>query len=284
MNKSKILPVTVMIILLACIPISTISNVDAIQQGEFSPISIWSDATLYQGDNGNVRIQLSSSCGDELEFTWVGIRFSWMEDNKYFSNVVDVKIPSNGYTEFSAINYKIDSNAPVGSSSVTIRFNFKEHHWYGWSDEKWEGSYTISIHSSYEKAYYNLNSQVGSYISDRIANSNYEGAQARASISQASTEFNLAKSLANQGSWQEALTHLTTASNLVDQASGQEQEYKAQQQQNQQQNQQQQNQQAQQAQMIQQQWYIIGAIILVVVVIVIVLSVLMIKTKNKHQV
>jgi hypothetical protein len=274
LHASKILfSISIIAILLACI---FISQVQAISQKEITLVTNWSQPILYQGDNGNVRIHLYSTCGDELEFTWIGIHFSWMGSNQYFSNYLSTKIPSNGDTEFAPIDFNIASNAPVGSDTIQIRVNFKEHHWYGWTDEYWAASYQISIHDSFEKAYYNLQSQVGNKISDRISNSNYEGPQARSSISQASNEFNLANTFATQGSWQEALGHLTTAANLVDQAAAQEQEYKAQKQQQEQQ----QTQQAQQSQTIQQQWVIIGVVLVIVVIIAIILGLTM---KNRKK-
>ena len=154
MNISKIfLSISIIAILFGCI---FIGNVRAISQNEITLVSNWSEPTLYQGDSGNVRIHLYSTCGDELEFTFVGIHFSWLSANQYYSNQLSTKIPSNGNTEFAPIDYSISSNAPIGSITVQIRVDFKEHHWYGWSDESWSGSYLITIHDSHEKAYYNL--------------------------------------------------------------------------------------------------------------------------------
>ncbi len=53
----------------------------------------------------------------------------------------------------------------------------------------------------------------------------YESSDAQSLIQQAKTEFNGAYSLAREGQWQDAVTHLQNVSTLIDQAIAEEQSY-----------------------------------------------------------
>jgi len=59
-------------------------------------------------------------------------------------------------------------------------------------------------------------------------NANYESPEAKSLLSQATNEYNLAVSLASQGKWQDAVSHLNTASNFLAQAPAKEQAYQEQ--------------------------------------------------------
>jgi uncharacterized membrane protein len=90
-------------------------------------------------------------------------------------------------------------------------------------------------------------------------------AEARSLVQQATDEFDLAESLANQGKWEEGVNHLRTASNLADEAYAKEQIYLQQQQQEQEQ-----REQEQQDDILKQQVQFYNTITVIVVVLVIV--------------
>jgi hypothetical protein len=56
-------------------------------------------------------------------------------------------------------------------------------------------------------------------------NSNYKSPYAQSLLQQANTEFNLATSLAKQGAWQDAVSHLSSVASLLQQANAKEQTY-----------------------------------------------------------
>jgi parallel beta-helix repeat protein len=77
--------------------------------------------------------------------------------------------------------------------------------------------YIISV-----RTWYN---ELAAQVSSNIQNANYESPDAKSLLSQAQNEHSLAVSLANQGKWQDAVSYLNLAFNLLAQASAKEQTY-----------------------------------------------------------
>jgi len=217
---------------LLCIALwSSIPSVYGLYQNEITLSFDWSKSTYYQGDSGSATISLISTCGDELEFTWIGIHFAWMQENYYYKLDLSSnpqRIPSGGSITFSPISFSIPSNAPVGWNEYHVYIQCNEHHWYGWTSETWTSSDSLMyIHDAYEKTYNDLEPQVSSAI-DTAQSANYESSDAKSLLSQAVNEYNLAVSLANQGNWQDGVSHLNTAQSLLTQAPAKEQAYQEQ--------------------------------------------------------
>ena len=213
---------------LVCLTLISVPSAQSLAQNEITLSFNWSKSIYYQGDSGSVTISLKSTCGDELEFTWVGIHFAWMQVNYYSSLDLSSnpqRIPSGGSITFSSISFSVPSSAPVGWNQYYVYIQCKEHHWYGWTSETWTSSTSqIYIHDAYEKTYNDLRPQVLSKITG-AQSANYESPDAKSLLLQASNEYNLAVSLVNQGKWQDAVSHLQTASNFVTQASSKEEQY-----------------------------------------------------------
>jgi hypothetical protein len=203
-----------------------ISSVYALNQNEASVSLSWSSNIYYQGDSGTVTIFFDSGCPEELKISWIGIHFDWMATDVY-NTLGDVpgdsvSIPSDGSYTFNPISFSIPSDASVGSHSYFVKINGKQHGLW-WYDVSWSSpSSMLQVHDAYEKIYNQLYPQVSSKISD-AQNANYNSPEAKSLFQQANEEFNLANSLANQGKWQDAVTHLQSASSLADQASAKEQ-------------------------------------------------------------
>jgi ElaB/YqjD/DUF883 family membrane-anchored ribosome-binding protein len=89
-------------------------------------------------------------------------------------------------------------------------------------------STSVTIHDAYEKIYNQLYPDTSSKLNN-AQNVNYKSPDAQSLIQQANSEFNVATSLAGQGKWHDAVTHLQSVSNLVDQANVKEQSYQEQQ-------------------------------------------------------
>jgi len=247
------------IITLLCIALwSSVPSVYGLYQNEITLSFNWSKSTYYQGDSGAVTISLISTCGDELEFTWVGIHFAWMQEGYYYNLDLSSntqRIPSGGFIAFSSISFSIPSDAQIGWNEYYVLINYNEHHWYGWLGGTWTSSDTlILIHDAYEKTYNDLEPQVSSAIGT-AQSANYESSDAKSLLSQAVNEYNLAVSLANQGNWQDGVSHLNTAQSLLTQAPAKEQAY-------------------QEQKRFQQQLFIIGGAILAIVIVAIVLIVI----------
>ena len=213
---------------LACFALFSVTTVQGLSQNGITLSFDWSKSIYYQGDSGSVTISLYSTCGNELEFTWVGIHFAWMQENYYY--ILDlssnpIKIPSGGSCTFSAIGFSVSSTASVGWNEYYVRIDYNEHHWYGWASGTWTSStHQIYIHDYYEEIYNELRPKVLSAINE-AQRANYESPDAKSLLSQAINEYNIAVSLANQENWKDAVSHLQTASNLLDQASAREEEY-----------------------------------------------------------
>lgn len=209
---------------------SGVLNANALQQSEWSLRLSWSNSVYYQGDGGTVTVTFYSSCPEELKISYVGIHFDWMSSDTYFPldlSSSPVGVTSNGQHTFNAISFSIPSSANVGSHSVTVLIKGQQHGLWWYDVSVTSGTQSIYIHDAYEKVYNQLYSEVLSKISN-AQSANYQSPDAQSLLQQANTEFSLATSLAQQGKWQDAVSHLNTASAYIDQASAKEQTYQQQ--------------------------------------------------------
>jgi hypothetical protein len=220
------LALLVILIILPTIP------AQALSQNEIQLTFYWSTNYYYQGDTGSVTITLKSTCGDELEFSWIGIHFPWLQSGYYYSLDLSsnpMRIPSQGQITFDPIIFNIPSAASLGWNVFEILIQYKEHHWYGWSGvSSWTSTSSSStqlyIRDAYEKTYSTLVNSVYNDL-NYAKNKGYESPSVKSLIDQATNEYNLALSLASQGKYSDAVNHLQTASNLISQAPAKEDEF-----------------------------------------------------------
>ena len=181
----------------------------------------WSDSAYYQGEVGNITITLYSTCNNELNIKWIGIHFAWMKENDYFQFDLEnnpLRISSQGSYEFKPIFFLITLNTTVGWNEYYIRIHFEEHHSNQGAEEIWKSeTEQIYIHDAYEKIY---DDNIYGFCSDLISAKDccFESPYATSTLNQAENEFNISRSLAEQGKWQYACIHMMTSGNLIEQA------------------------------------------------------------------
>jgi len=204
--------------------------VNALSQDEINLSYSWSKQTYYQGDTGSVTISLTSTCGDELKFTWIGIHFQWQLTDYYYrldlsDDSISISIPPGGSYHFPAISFSIPTDASAGYNYYHVKIYMEEQHWYGWTTESWQSpTNLINIIDSYLEIYSDTKSTIDNKI-NQATYSNYQSSDAKTLLQQAKNERDLAALLAGQGKWSDAVIHLQMASNFVEQAIGAEDEY-----------------------------------------------------------
>ena len=206
-------------------------SVHALAQNEITIFPQWSASKYYQGDSGSVTIRLTTISNDELRFKWIGIHIEWMQKDHYLSvdlSTNPISVPSKGSCTFPAIGFNIPSDAPVGYNeypTVNVRIDYEQHQLSLWNKYTWiSETYFSFIGDAYEKIFYTTKPIVDSKIG-QATSAGFQGADAKSLLQQAINEKNLAEQLASQDKWPDAVTHLQTASNLVDQATAAENKY-----------------------------------------------------------
>jgi hypothetical protein len=208
----------------------SIIKVNALNQNEWSATVSWSSHVYYQGDSGSVTVNFDSSCPEELKISYIGVQFDWMPSDTYYPlDLSDnpVGIASNGQYTFNSIGFNIPSDASVGQHSVKILIRGQQHGLW-WYDISVTASTSIRVHDAYELIYNQLYPETSSKLNN-AQNVDYKSPDAQSLMQQANSEFNVASSLANQGQWHDAVTHLQSVSSLIDQANAKEQSYQEQQ-------------------------------------------------------
>jgi hypothetical protein len=195
------------------------SLVFALNPDEASVSMFWSSQTVYPGDTVSVRITLKSNYAEQLKIYYIGIHFDWMDpDSFYGSDLSDnpVIVPSYGTYIFDAIAVQIPLNVTAGSHSYFVGIDGTEG--ASFSSFSWDSpESTVQIHGLIEKIYSDLVPQVESKLNEAIS-ANYGSAEARSLLQQAQYEYNLAHFLANEERWNEAISSLYNATDLLEQA------------------------------------------------------------------
>lgn len=230
MQKLRPLAIVFTVAFVCLLSLMGIIKVNALNQNEWSATVSWSRSVYYQGDSGSVIVNFDSSCPEELKINYIGVNFDWMPSNGYYPlDLSDnpVGIASDGQYTFSSIGFNIPSDASVGQHSVKILIKGQQHGLW-WYDISVTATTSVNVHDAYEKLYNQLYPETSSKMNNAQYN-DYKSPDAQALIQQANSEFNVASSLANQGQWHDAVTHLQSVSNLIDQANAKEQSYQEQQ-------------------------------------------------------
>jgi hypothetical protein len=225
-HKSFILAFKIALICL--LSVISIASVNALNQNEWSGAVSWSSSVYYQGDSGSVTFDFDSNCPEELKINYVGVHFDWMPSDAYYPldlSANPIGIASHGSYTFNSIGFNIPSDVSVGQHSATILIKGQQHGLW-WYDISVTASASITTHDAYEKVYNQLYPDVSNKLNN-AENTNYKSPDAQSALQQANTEYNLAISLSQQGQWQDAVSHLNTASSYLDQAISKEQSYQS---------------------------------------------------------
>jgi hypothetical protein len=202
-----------------------LSQVSALNQNEASVSLSWLSETFYQGNSASVRITFNSNSSEELRIYNIGVQFDWMSSDAFYGpnlSTNPVSIPSYGSHTFDFITIPIPSNVSVGSHTCFVGIDGLQVG-QSMSDFSWDSpTSTIQIHDTFEKLYNDLFHQVSSKMSE-AQNANYESAEAKSLFQQATNEYNLATSLADQGKWREATSSLQNVSSYLENANAEEQ-------------------------------------------------------------
>lgn len=228
--KHKSLFVAFAVALICLLSVISIATVNALKQSEWSGAVSWSSSVYYQGDSGSVTFNFDSNCPEELKISYVGVHFDWMPSDAYFPldlSANPIGIASHGSYTFNSIGFNVPSDASVGQHSATILINGQQHGLW-WYDISVTTSASITIHDAYEKVYKQLFPDTQNKLNS-VQNVDFKSPDAVSLLAQANNEFNVATSLANQGHWQDAVSHLQSVSSLVDQANAKENTYEEQQ-------------------------------------------------------
>jgi hypothetical protein len=240
------------------------SLVFALNPDEASVSMFWSSQKVYPGDTVSVRITLKSNYAEQLKIYYIGLHFDWMDpDGFYGSDLSDspVIVPSYGTYIFDVIAVQIPLNVSTGSHSYFVGIDGTEG--VSFSSFSWNSSSsTVQIHGLIEKIYSEYLSQVESNLTEAIS-ANYGSAEARSLLQQAQYEYNHAHDLADGERWNEALSRLYNATDLLEQADVAEQSNAEQ-------------------QAGQQSLLFYLAIIAIVVIVVVVIIVVVLRKKRKQ--
>jgi heme/copper-type cytochrome/quinol oxidase subunit 2 len=230
MQKLRASTIVFTVALVCLVSLMSVIKVNALNQDEWSATVSWSSHGYYQGDSGSVTVNFDSSCPEELKIRYIGVNFDWMPSDGYYPlDLSDnpVGIASDGQYTFNSIGFNIPSDASVGQHSVKILIKGQQHGLW-WYDISVTASTSVTVHDAYELIYNQLYPQTSSKMSN-AQNVDYKSPDAQSLMQQANSEINVASSLANQGQWHDAVTHLQSVSNLIDQADAKEQSYQEQQ-------------------------------------------------------
>lgn len=230
MQKLRLSAIVFAVGFISLLSFTSVVKVNALNQNEWSATVSWSSYTYYQGDSGSVVVKFDSSCPEELKISYVGVNFDWMPSDGYYPlDLSDnpVGIASDGQYTFSSIGFNIPSDASVGQHSVKILIQGQQHGLW-WYDISASATTSVSVHDAYEKIYNQMFPETSSKLNS-AHNINYESPDAQSLMQQANSEFNVASSLASQGQWRDAVSHLQSVSSLIDQANAKEQSYQEQQ-------------------------------------------------------
>jgi hypothetical protein len=201
-------------------------SVLALEQDQGSITLSWSKQSYYQGDDGALAITFSSQSPDELKVEMIEIKFNWTTTQETITiDLSDnpIGIPSNDENTFDPILFQVPQNATEGFQDVIIRIEGIQHGLW-WYDFEWTSLPSkIEVKIDFQQLYSELNLQTTNKL-DEALNSDYQNQEAIDLLDNATLEYNLATSLANQRRWQEAVSHLQQSQEYLDQAQEKEQQ------------------------------------------------------------
>ncbi len=220
----KAFPLALIVISMCIICVLSINLVSALEPNEASVSLFWSSQAVYSGDFVTVRITFTSSLADQLKIYRIGFHFGWMEENQFYTSDLTgspVTIPGYGTHVFDPISIQIPINVSAGTYDYFVGVDGTQG--ASLTTFSWDSSpFTLQIHSTTEKFYNELKSQVESNLTKAIS-ANYQGSEAQSLLEQAQTAYNNALSSVGEEQWTAAISSLENASNYLDEASEAEQ-------------------------------------------------------------
>jgi len=223
MKSVRLMLVAISIIIICLLNLGLVS---ALNPDEASVSLSWSSQTQYPGDSVIFRITFQSNSPDELQIYRIGLQFDWMASDAFYGrdlSAAPVSILGNGNYTFDIMSISVPFNVSAGLHSYFIGIDGLQNNIaFTWDSPP----STIQIHDAKEKVYTELALQVASKI-DEAVNATYGSTEAQSLLQQAKDEYALAKSLATEGKWQEAVSSLQNTSNYLEQAADAEEKRSA---------------------------------------------------------
>jgi hypothetical protein len=201
-------------------------SVFSLDQDQASTALSWSKPSYYQGEEGNIAITFRSQCPEELKIYKIELQFDWITSQEPIA--IDfsddpVGIPSNDDHIFDTISFQVPLNTTEGIHNIIIRIEGQQHGLFSWYEFEWVSPLSqIEIKTDYQQFYNQLAMQISTILNEaHIAD--YKNVDAIELLDEATTEYSLAISLANQRRWEEAVSHLQQTQDYLDQAQEKEQ-------------------------------------------------------------
>jgi hypothetical protein len=176
----------------------------------------WSASTYYQGDSGSLTFTIRNDHPDQICTRETDLQFDWQT----FTDTADTPCIGSGGSFTFTIQFTIPSTLSVGSHPYVIK----------WVDQgitigtQQVGSGSLDVRDGYEKVYNSQASSVQATIS-QYQSMNFQSPTAQSDLSQASSYYSQATSLAAQGHFQQAVVDLNQASSFASQAYAAEQSF-----------------------------------------------------------
>ena len=219
----KAFPIKLIAVFISIICVLSIGLVSALEPSEASASLSWSTQTFFQGDIITVRITFTSNSSDQLTVVGYGLQFDWDPDRFYGPDVSDnpVNIPSYGTYIFDPITIQIPANVSTGVHSYFVGIDGVQG--YSLTEFSWDSpASTITVQSVFGRVYSDLAMQVQIGL-ENATSAKYKSAEAKSLLQQAQFEYFTATALAGQNKYSEALVHVQSATNILDQSSTAEQ-------------------------------------------------------------
>jgi hypothetical protein len=197
----------------------------ALEQEELSVSLAWSDQTPNPGDRVTVSMFCKSSSSEEITIYYLGINFDWMESESFVGfDLSDdpVSISGFGSHTFDSLVITIPEDVTIGTHSYFVGMDGIEGEFDSFS---WDSTKSvIVVQDPKEENYNNLATEIASDITT-ANNASYQSSEAQSLLLQAENAYGQALSLVDQENWEDAIVALQNASDYLEQAELEEQNY-----------------------------------------------------------
>ena len=209
-----------------CALFSGVSSVVFALNQDAARVSVaWSTKTPYQGSNPIVTVFFINDSPETLTIDYFGLNFDWMDSKSFVGfDLSDdpVFIPAYGNQYFPPVTVQIPEDASLGPHSYFVGIDGVQNES---TDFSWSSPIiTLVVQSSGQDVYNGLVNQVAINIAEAVE-AEYQSSDAQLFLEQAENSYSQALSYANQENWDNAISALQTASNYLEQADTEEQNY-----------------------------------------------------------
>ena len=180
----------------------------------------WSSSTYYQGDRGSVTFEIFNDDSGTRYYAKLILQFDWENTTgpSFQTGPSQSQSIPWGHVANFTVQFSIPAAARVGNHLYSLSYVDASN------KTSLVGQEFLYVHDSFEKAYRNLLSEVGTKITS--ANSGiYESPAARSLLLEADGNYTRAITLAGEGQYQKATSLLSEAASTLSQANSIEQTY-----------------------------------------------------------